>query len=249
MRSFKLYHLNSRSFQNQIYKSIAFYIRFFYSPIRWFDVSYTITNLTKHVFSNSLNKEQSQTRKRAEQLNKILSLLTRSQIEFPIPYLFDSHEIPDGNQGKIICSVHLPLLKVAVKSCLEHDIKIDYALVGTATKDHKMAVWGKSFKVPTIVRSPHVLLHARTHLQNNQTLLLMIDRVDGSYSPNILKLCQIMHAQLYFLFSELQSDGVIATRYVSAPFPNCKTSEEIDVNLHFLRQEADSIFARYESLG
>ena len=105
-------------------------IRFFYPTKRWYEIVYIISNYTKIFFINQTNKNHAKERRRADQINKLLSLLTRSQREFPIPYSFEYLELPKSTKGIILCSVHLPLLKVAVKSCLEKGIPIDYALVG-----------------------------------------------------------------------------------------------------------------------
>ncbi len=234
-----------RSIHNVLYKLIAFLIRLF-CPIKyWYSVVHKVTQFTKYLFINSTNKFHAIERRRADQINKLLSLLTRSQREFPIPYTFESFELPKSTQGIILCSVHLPLVKVAVKSCLEHEILIDYALVGRATKDSKMAVWGMKTKLPTLVRNSYVLVKAKTRLQQNKTILLMIDQKDGQYSPNMLKLCQKLNSQLYFLFSELSAHGEIITRYLPAPYPNCNTQQEIEANLNYLRKESDEIFRRY----
>jgi hypothetical protein len=184
---------------------------------------------------------------RARDINSLLGFLTRCSRPFPVPYQLIGLDQLSHESGMVLCTVHLPLIKVTLRGIMDSNIKIDWAIVAVPSKDMKMAVWGITEKIPVLLRSPSVLLKAKTRLLQNESIVLMIDNPStGVYSKNILLLCNKVHAKLVFFFAEYTPGGLIEARIFEAPHPYCDSMEAIDENLKFLRQKSEEILERYK---
>jgi hypothetical protein len=137
-------------------------------------------------------------------------------------------------------------VKVTLRGLIDNQVILSAAIVARPPASNKMSVWGITKKVPIIVKNTFSLLKSKTVIENKGTLVLMIDQTEtGEYSPNIMKLCGKMDAKVVFFFAELNSQNVIECNCIEAPFPRCRTAEEINENLIFLRKKHDDILENY----
>ncbi len=216
-----------------------------FSESKWYKMAILITPLSKF-FKPFRSKKKSIGFLKAQDLNSFLALMTREQKYFHIPYNISGLEYLDADCGIILCSVHVPLVKVALRGLIENDIEISAAIVGLPPASNTMSVWGITSKIPIIVRNPFSLLKAKTLLLNKGKLVLMVDDEETNvYSPNIMKLCGKIDAKVVFFFAELNAQNVIDTYFIEAPFSRCRDEEEIKENLIFLRKKHDEILERY----
>jgi len=181
-------------------------------------------------------------------MDTLLAILTRKS-EFPIKSEFLPY--PQKTlQKTVICTVHIPLIKVAIRKFIENKEHIDAAIVGTKTIDGKMAVWGSKRKIPTIVKSPYVLVKTKHILEHGGNVLLMVDDItSGEISPNIFHLVEKIDAQVVYIFSKLTRDGTVNGEICYPPFPNCNTLEEINENIEFLRLKTLEIKNHYKKFN
>lgn len=204
-----------------------------------------MTNLSRF-FIPFRSKKKSKGFYKAQHLNSFLALMTREQKYFHIPYNLNGLEYLTADCGIILCSVHVPLVKVTLRGLIDNHIELTAAVVGVPPAINQMSVWGITKKVPIIAKNSFSLLKAKTVLQNKGNLVLMIDDgKTGEYSPNIMKLCGKIDAKIVFFFAELNAQNVVESYLIEAPFPRCRTAEDINQNLIFLRSKHDEILENY----
>ncbi len=231
-----------------IFKLLVHAIAFCFPVEKWYAVVLFISKISRFKLTHIVIKKYPLGLIKAFDVNTLLSLLTRKGRYFPIPYRIRGLDLLDHNNGLVLCTVHIPLIKVAICGLIENEFKVDAVIVGEPIPGGKMSVWGITHKIPILLRNLHVLLKAKNLLQKNESVLLMVDQgAFGSYSPNILKLCGKLGSKLVFLFAELQVDGTVETYVTEAPFPYCKNSNEIEENLKYLKQASDEIVLRYQN--
>lgn len=222
-----------------------FIIRFF--PVHdWYKISLFITYFTRFKLSLLLIKKIPLAFIRARDMDTLMGFITRSGKAFSIPFRLKTQASIEHVSGIVLCTVHLPLVKVAIRGYMEEINKIDTAIVGAKPKHGLMAVWGMTEKIPAIERSSHVLLKAKRILMNKGTIVLMIDNArTGIYSPNILHLCGKIQSRLVFFIAELTHEGIVECNYLNPPFPYCESEFAISENLVFLKQKYDQILKKY----
>lgn len=204
-----------------------------------------ISHLSK-LFKPFRSKKKSIGLLKAQDLNTFLALMTREQKYFHIPYTISGLDHLNADCGIILCTVHIPLVKVALRGLIENEIQIASAIVGKAPILNAMSVWGITNKIPIITRNPFSLLKAKKVLEQKGKVVLMIDNSKTHvYSPNIMKLCGKIDAKVVFFFAELNAQNVIETYFIEAPFSRCRNEEEIKENLLFLRKKHDKILENY----
>jgi len=176
--------------------------------------------LTKYLKIFSVNKTFHFEIIRLRILDQILSLLTRSNVQFHIPYKFNSPEIKKDN-GVLYCAAHMPLMKVCVKAMIENHHSFDATIAWNTSSENKIAIWGMKEKHAAL-KAPdvNVLLKTKTLLLNNRSVFLMLDDHENKgYSSNGLKLCQIIKSKIVFCFAKLNRNGTISTWIEPSPFP------------------------------
>ena len=113
------------SIKTNIIKLTCSLIVLFVHPDSWYKASfkvYILTKYFKYFNSSKLNRgsrDEFQI-KRVFILNQLLSFLTRTGVSFYIPYEFNSKGIQHEN-GSLLCSSHLPLVKVCIKALIENN--------------------------------------------------------------------------------------------------------------------------------
>lgn len=232
---------------HQTFKLIAFCISKLFPEKYWYKIVFFISYFSRFNTRQLVVKKKSLAIVRGYNINKLLALLTRKKRPFPIPYKIVQSEYTNNESGLILCTVHLPLAKVAIRAFLENNSKIDAAIVGVPTSDNHMAIWGITNKIPALVKSQFVLLKAKRILEQKGCIVLMIDSgSSNTYSPNILKLGGKIGVRTMFFFAELQPDGTIYSRFVNPPHPYCENEAAINANLDFLKNEATKIVGDYK---
>jgi hypothetical protein len=180
-------------------------------------------------------------------LNRILAFLTRTGRPFPVPWRMDaaSHAALDSaaasGQGLVICSAHLPLIKVAVRALMETGRSPEVAIAAEPGPDGRIPIWGLTDRLATIKVGPDVLLRARTVLKRGESVLLLVDTLAGDYSPNIFRLAGATKANVLFFTAELAGDGCVGVRVFPPPFPACADPQQIAANLQALDREIKRI--------
>jgi hypothetical protein len=228
---------------------LAIIISLIYPSDKWYKVVLYISNLSRFLTFQLLNKNKSIGMIRANHINGLLAVLTWTGKSFPVPYRITGLENLQQKNGLILCTVHLPLVKVAVRGLIENNFKINAAIAENAIKNNKMSVWGIADKIPVLLKNPFVLVKTRSILKNNGTVVMMIDDSrTGEFSPNIMRLCGKVGAKIVFFFAELTQDDNINCYFVNPPNENCENENSINENLDFLRQKKNEILGRYKNL-
>jgi hypothetical protein len=179
-------------------------------------------------------------------LNRMLSLLTRSGRPFPIPWRAVGAELLDEPGGVVLCSAHVPLIKVGLRAAMELGHAPTLALAGQPGPDGAIAIWGLAERLPA-VRTRHrlVLLRARTVLRSGGCVALLLDAMRGApLSPNILRLAGRTGARALFFFTELERNGTITVTFRRPPDPLCQSDSGIAANIAVLEAECARILSR-----
>ena len=239
--------IGKRDFRRKTLEGLAVAIAMMLPEKWWYKAAYQLSFFTGLFIRPELKKLRSIGLNRAEGLNSLLSLLTRTGKPYPIKVVTTGMEHLDSNDGLVLCTAHIPLVKVSMASILQSGFTITAAITNKPTPDGTMAVWGINNRIPTIARSPTVLIRARTILNCKGSVLLMLDKFYGdAYSPNMLRLCGKTGGRALFYFAELKMDGKIYVSLEQPPYPYCKTEAEIVENLKSLAAKIELITERYK---
>lgn len=179
--------------------------------------------------------------------SRMLVMLTRSGISFPIPYEFNSNQVK-VDKGILYCTTHLPLTKVGIKAMIENGYKVDRAIAANPTEEMNVAIWGMKERIPALKTGPSVLLKTKSALNQGMSVFVMIDY--GSIekiSPNSLKMVPLSSSKAVFLFTKLRKSGVVEVWLEEAPFPHCASDLEIQKNIAYLKAKSDQLIASYGS--
>ena len=202
-----------------VLKGIANLITSYANPDKWYCLSYQFTKQyakLKPLPDNNLTKINS-----AIKLDALLWLLSETGQQFPIPVKINGLELfnkPRPN-GLILCSAHMPLLPVALRTLVENEIKLDALIIKPIVKDNRYPLFGINYGIPVINNSPSVLLKAKTVLKNSGIVIALADEDTGykKFSPNIFHLAQKLQSDMIYFFSELKPDGTIEVSFHEAP--------------------------------
>ena len=228
------------------FRFITIIIVSFNNSEKWFVIACNISKYTKYIpFTKKDIKTPYQIR-RLKHIDKILSMLTRTKIEFPIQYTISRFDKINSKNGIILCTSHIPFSKIAIRSYIEKNKNIDFAIIGEATKDGKMAIWGINLKIPALLKDSFVLLKTKNYLLNNKTIVLMVDDTKtGEYSPNIFKLAKKINSNILFFFAEINNSNIIDIKFILPPFPTPINDFEINENINFIKTYSNEIKNRY----
>ena len=170
-------------------------------------------------------------------LNRLLAFLTRTGRPFPVPWRLDAEARETlaaaalSGRGVVLCSAHLPLIKVGVRALMESGHTPTAAIAAEPGPDGRIPIWGLAERLPTFKVQRDVLLRTRTVLRRGGSVLLLVDATSGDYSPNIFRLAGAVGATVLFYTAELEGDGHVQVRVFAAPFPACGNQAEITGNL------------------
>ena len=237
---------NPESIKTKVVKVICGFIVLMLPAEKWYQASFNIYLLMRHLKYFNQSSPLFQV-KRVNVLNQILSLLTRTGIPFHIAYEFNSNNIKNEN-GFLICTTHLPLMKVGIRALIENNYRIDALIAQNPTKDMKIAIWGMKEKIAALKVDSNVLLKTKSFLLKNDSILVMIDIPNTNiYSPNSMKICGLTGSMAIFIFAKLNKNGIIQIWLESPPFPFCKTDSEIQENIKELKYKTNQILEEYSN--
>jgi hypothetical protein len=180
-------------------------------------------------------------------LNSWLRQLSTVGRPFSIPIqtkgekaLFDACSNPNG---AVICSVHLPLVHLVLRSLVELNRPSAVVAGKTEMRNRRIPVWGLERELPGIVSGSTVLLKVQRELRTGGLVFALLDTDLGdSLRPNMFRLIQMAEAQVVFAIPELLPNGEVLVEYFAPPDPFCTSEESILSNIRALQCRLDAIF-------
>lgn len=180
-------------------------------------------------------------------LNSWLRQLSTQGRPFPIPLrtkgeeaIIDAYNNPNG---VIICSVHLPLVHLILRSLAEMNRPPAAVVAGQKEmRNQKIPLWGLERELPGIVPSPNVLLRLQKELRRGGAVFALVDTDLGdSIRPNLFRLVRIAEARSVFAIPKLLPNGNILIEYSLPPDPSCLSDPSILSNMRALQDQLESI--------
>jgi hypothetical protein len=228
----------------------AFLISWLVPATRWYSVSLALSSAMARAggvrgnggpWNNSVLH--------AQLLARLLSLLTRAGHPFPIRSTsMGLNVLSESRQpnGVVLCSVHLPLTRVAVKTIIDSGYPLKAALAADLLPEGSIRIPGSAERLTALKVLPAGLVKARTALRNGGWIAALIDSSDSDvrYCRNLLRFTARVGARAVFFFSELKPDGRIEVRFVRPPDPWCSTESGIERNIQALNGEVEQILKR-----
>jgi hypothetical protein len=231
---------------------LAFFIVSFYEPEKWYPVAYKSTRFVAMLETQFIpSRRPLFGLNHATLLNTILSLMTRKKIPFPIPVRARGLEIFEKERpnGVILCSLHIPLCKVALRRLIENGFHPDLAITHHRNKNTSIAVWGITDVIPAIKAGPVVFFKARTILNQGKCLLALADPVFGAdISPNLFFLAHRLKSQIIYFLAELMPEGDIEVSFFESAIKDAAAEKAVGAQVSELRGYSDHIINRYQNL-
>lgn len=176
-------------------------------------------------------------------LNSWLRQLSNLGRPFAIPIRIKGEEaLIDARSnpyGVIICSVHLPLVHLILRSLAEINCLPAAVVAGQREmRNQKIPLWGLEGELPGIVRSLNVLLRVQRVLLQGGAVFALVDTDMGSaIRPNLFRLVRIVGARAVFAIPELLPNGEILIEYSVPPDPLCLSDPSILANMQALQDQ------------
>ncbi len=229
---------------------IVLLITLFLPNKSWYRSAFFWSRKLAYFNKKGMNSQLSTPYKIAERLNTLLSILRRTNTNFHIPSTLTGEQYLGGYEnGIIICTVHLPLIKVGVANLMNNGFVIDAAIAGKPTDDGFMSVWGSLVRIPVIVADVNSLIRVKSLLQNNKSIGLMVDSFfQKPISPNIFRLASKIGAKVVFLYAYLREDGLIETTIELPPYPFSRNEVEVEANINAIKNGLNSVLGKYQNL-
>lgn len=180
-------------------------------------------------------------------LNSWLRQLSKLGRPFPIPLrtkgegtIIDAYR---HSNGAIICSVHLPLVHLILRSLAEMNLPPAAVVAGrTEMRNQKIPLWGLEGELPGILPSPTILLRLQRELRRGGAVFALVDTDLGdAIRPNMFRLVQVAKSRAVFAIPELLPNGEILIEYFEPPDPLCLTHPSILANMQALQYQLDRI--------
>jgi hypothetical protein len=181
-------------------------------------------------------------------LNSWLRQLSNLRRPFPIPIRTKGEEAIIDARGKpygvMICSVHLPLVHLILRSLAVMNCAPDAVVAGQKEmRNQRIPLWGLEGELPGIVPGPHVLLRVQRELRRGGAVFALVDTDLGdSIRPNIFRLVRIAGARAVFAIPELLPNGEILVKFSVPPDPFCLSDPSIFANIQALHVHLERIF-------
>ena len=188
----------------------------------------------------------------AVKLNFLLAVMTHGGKPFPIPILAQGIDLfykPRPN-GVILCSTHIPLVKVALRHLMENNIKPTLAVAYEPGAFNTISVWGITDKIAAARTGPYVLQKVRTVLQKGEAIVVLVDKKLGDvYSPNVFRLAEKINADIIFFDAALQQDGKVKVGFHESEWNGYEQVNCIQQQLNELYQHTETILQQYNNSG
>lgn len=217
---------------------------------KWYHVAYKVSFVLSIFSKQVLLRNHSHKYQMAFGLNRLLSLITRAGKPYYVPVNIKGREFTSKQEnGLIICTVHLPLMKAGVGALLDEGFILDAALAALPTNTELMAFWGTTKVVKSLKTDSKVLLKTKSIVKEGGCVMAMIDSGQDIWkpiSPNLLHFCGKVGSKTVFLFVSLDKNATVNVKFIPPPYPFCKTEEEVALNVEFMRKERNSILEGYK---
>jgi lauroyl/myristoyl acyltransferase len=244
------------SLVRQAYLKYCFYLArtiVFLFPVRyWYRVLYRICRLHGPLlrFLLAFPPLRNHPRRRiivAWLMQSTLPHLVDTGRPFPIP-ICDSGveailEAQKNPHGVVLCSVHLPFIRMVLRRLVELGIPPTAVIAGaSAQASGRLAVWGMAESLPALVPDKDVLFKVRSILRHGGVVGTLIDvDLSAPMNANVFRLIRSIGARLVFFTTELQPDGEIMVDFFAPPDPFCLSDKSVLSNLSALRSRAARI--------
>lgn len=161
---------------------------------------------------------------------------------FPVPWDAEGLDLvrtrSAAPEGLVLCSAHLPLVKVACRALMDSGIRVDAAITENPSVVDSIAIWGRADRMPAIRADRNVLLKARTLLTSGGTVLLLADTSPGGpFSPHIFELVERVRARVILFSTELRHDGVVSIRFFPADGPRTAQLNALCAEVERIRRQ------------
>lgn len=234
-------------------RSIVLFVITFFPPEQWYWKAWYLTRLlarTKKV-SADINRGSFGII-HAFVLDGVLALLTETNTPFFIPVRIKGIEnIKSINpEGKIICSLHLPLYHVAL-AVLDKESSMPVYSVKGLNNEMKEAgmteapVWGRTERIKIIPTGHMSLIKARDRLGEGALVATLADVLLGyDVFPGMFQLSLILNIPLYYYLVELLPDGYMEVSFIE-PSPVEVPGQEVEHYRLELQRYVTDIVKRY----
>jgi lauroyl/myristoyl acyltransferase len=160
---------------------------------------------------------------------------------YPIPWrlvLADVLNEKKQGRGILYCWTHLPLVEIPLRALydLGHPVDLIVAHPGKIVEGNGFVVPGLQTRIRAIPVDKRILTRVRTALKEGKSVACLADsEMEGPSSPQILRVAGMSGAFVIFTWAERQPDGTLEVTFTPAPYPLCRSDEEIHKNLEFLQ--------------
>jgi hypothetical protein len=229
--------------ENIVPAIFAWTIRRLLPPCHWYRAAFQISRVLAPAGRLRLRLAWNGSLAQAILLNRMLALLTRTGRAFPVPWKAHGLDLVSAHMGQsggvVLCSAHLPLVKVACRALMDCGIPVAAAITDHPAVIDSIAIWGRTDGMPAVRAGPHVLVRARTLLRAGKAVLLLADAKPGRrFSPHMLQLARRLDSTVVLFSTDLGRDGVILVRFFAAAGPT------VESQLEELRCEVERIRLR-----
>ncbi len=225
---------------------LAHLLTFMLPPQYWYSVALKLSRL-QAFFVRMVRRNHRDRTLPARYLDRWLSLLSRTQCAFPIPWWTADYqalaETAVHEDGVVLCSTSAPLLSIALRALGDLGYTMpSVALTCQPGAEARSRFWGMPDKLPISEPSLEVLFEAHAVLQDGGTALAIADPTQAlPYSPGVFRLAQANGSRVLFVFAELEPDGHIEIQFQTPPDPFCSTDASIEANLAALDLESQRV--------
>ena len=241
-----------RQVSQRYLRTVARLIAFALPPRLWYRALFRVCGLQQRLLRPllALPPYRNDPRRRVVQnwlMDSSIEHLISLARPFPIPIGHKGLEVileaRENPSGLVLCSVHLPLVRLALS------VLVDQGVPPTAVVVHEdvkavgaLPVWGTAESLPALAADRDVLLKVRTVLRRGGFVAALIDSaIDYPPISNMFRLIRSVGARVAFVVSEIQPDGTVMIEFLSPPDPFCTSDESVVSNIVYLQESIDRV--------
>ena len=219
---------------------VAKLIMLLFPAKKWYKAAFIMSKYYAYIMGPPEERSKNSFRKtQSVKLDTLLFTMgsgAKTPLVFPIPVRIRGEELLTKNRpnGLLICSVHIPLVIIAMRGLVELGVLPDAILVKSLpnySDDGYIHIFGTSARIPTILIDSTVLIKVRGILRRGGTVIVLVDEnlSAGNYSPNVFRLAEKLNSDMIYSLVKLQPNGSIEANILE--FPNAVSAEEDGVAL------------------
>ncbi|MGB6193259.1 MAG: hypothetical protein WBF42_12395 [Terracidiphilus sp.] len=166
---------------------------------------------------------------------------------FPVPTRCKNIEAlveAQGNPGgTVLCSVHLPLVKLLLRHMVDSGIPPTAVVADRSLiHDGRIGVWGSEQSLPGLIADKNVLFRTRHVLKTGGLIATLVDVDLGNpVNCNLFRFIRSTGARMVFFTTALQPDGAVMVEFFAPPDPFCLSDESVLANLQSLQNRVIEI--------